>query len=66
MDGDGISITICINPGNKSESLCAVPCEEKMLKMFKDKSLVYCSDAGPVYTNTRMFNSFSNRKLIVT
>jgi len=66
MDGDGIPLTMCINPGNQSESLCAVPCEEKMLKMFKDKSLVYCSDAGLGYTNTRVFNSFSNRKFIVT
>lgn len=66
MDANGIPLTMCINPGNQSESLCAVPCEEKMLKMFKDKSLIYCSDAGLGYTNTRLFNSFSNRKFIVT
>lgn len=66
MDGDGIPLTMCINPGNQSESLCAVPCEEKMLKMFNNKSLIYCSDAGLGYTNTRLFNSFANRKFIVT
>ena len=66
MDSDGIPLTMCINSGNQNESLCAVPCEEKMLKMFKNKSLIYCSDAGLGYTNTRLFNSFSNRKFIVT
>ena len=66
MDGDGIPLTMCINPGNQNESLCAVPCEEKMLKMFKNKSIIYCSDGGLGYTNTRVFNSFSNRKFIVS
>ena len=57
---------MCINPGNQNESLCAVPLEEKLLKMFNNKSIIYCSDGGLGYTNTRLFNSFSNRKFIVT
>lgn len=66
MDGDGIPLSMCINPGNDNESLCAVPAEKKMLEMFKDKDIIYCSDAGLGYTNTRLFNDFGGRKFIVT
>ncbi len=66
MDGDGIPLSMCINPGSDNESLCAVPCEQKMLKMFENKDIIYCSDAGLGYTNTRVFNSFANRKFVVT
>lgn len=66
MDRDGIPLTMCINPGNQNESLCAVQTEEKMLKMFKNKEIIYCSDGGLGYTNTRKFNDFGGRKFIVT
>lgn len=66
MDGDGIPLSMCINSGSDNESLCAVPAEKKLLNMFKDKDIIYCSDAGLGYTNTRVFNSFQNRKFIVT
>lgn len=66
MDGDGIPLSMCINPGSDNESLCAVPAEEKMLKMFKNKDIIYCSDAGLGYTDTRLFNSFGGRKFVVT
>lgn len=66
MDGDGIPLSMCINPGNDNESLCAIPAENKLLKMFKNKNIIYCSDAGLGYTNTRLFNNAGGRKFIVT
>ena len=66
MDGDGIPLSMCINPGNENESVCAVPAEKKLLAMFKDKDIIYCADAGLGYANTRLFNDFGGRKFIVT
>lgn len=65
MDGDGIPLSMCINSGSDNESLCAVPAENKLLKMFKNKNIIYCSDAGLGYTNTRLYNT-GGRKFIVT
>ena len=66
MDADGIPLSMCINPGNDNESLCAVPTEKKMLKMFENKDIIYCSDAGLGYNDTRLFNDFGGRKFVVT
>ena len=66
MDGDGIPLSMCINSGSDNESLCAVPAKEKLLKMFENKSIIYCSDAGLGYANTRLYNNVSGRKFIVT
>ena len=66
MDADGIPLSMCINPGNDNESLCAVPAEKKMLKMFENKDIIYCSDAGLGYNDTRLFNDFGGRKFVVT
>lgn len=66
MDGDGIPLSMGINPGNQNEALCVIPLEEKLLKMFKDKDVIYCSDAGLGYSNARLFNNMGGRKFIVT
>ena len=66
MDADGIPLSMCINPGSDNESICAVPAEKKMLDMFRNKDIIYCSDAGLGYTDTRLFNDFGGRKFVVT
>ena len=66
MDSDGIPLSMCINPGSDNESLCAVPAEKKMLKMFENQDIIYCSDAGLGYNDTRLFNDFGGRKFVVT
>ena len=66
MDGDGIPLSMCINSGSDNESLCAVPAEKELIKMFKDKDIIYCSDAGLGYKNTRVFNDCGGRKFVVT
>ena len=66
MDGDGIPLSMSINSGSDSESINAVPAEKELIKMFKDKEIIYCSDAGLGYTNTRLFNDMGGRKFVVT
>lgn len=66
MDGDGIPLSMCINSGSDNESLCAVPAEKQLIKMFEDKDIIYCSDAGLGYKNTRVFNDCGGRKFVVT
>lgn len=66
MDGDGIPLSMCINPGNQNEQLCATKTEEKMIKSFKNKQLIYCADAGLGSYDIRKFNSFGHRAFIVT
>ena len=66
MDGDGIPLSMSINSGSDSESINAVPAEKELIKMFKDKEIIYCSDAGLGYTNTRVFNDMGGRKFVVT
>lgn len=66
MDADGIPLSMCINPGSDNESLCTVPAEKKMLKMFENKDVIYCADAGLGYNDARVFNDFGGRKFVVT
>lgn len=66
IDAQGIPLSMCINPGNQNEQLCATSTEEKMLKSFKNKKLIYCADAGLGSYDIRKFNSFGSRAFIVT
>lgn len=66
MDADGIPLSMCINSGSDNESLCAVPAETELLKMFKNKDIIYCADAGLGYKNIRTFNDMGGRKFVVT
>lgn len=66
MDGNGIPISMCINPGSDNEQKCAIPLEEKITKMFKNKKFIYCADAGLGSLNIRTYNSMGGRAFIVT
>ncbi len=66
MDKDGIPLSMSINSGSDSESINAVPSEKELIKMFENKEIIYCSDAGLGYTNTRVFNDMGGRKFVVT
>ena len=66
MDGSGIPISMCINPGSDNEQTCAIPLEKKIIKMFKGKKFIYCADAGVGSLNIRKFNSMGGRAFIVT
>lgn len=66
MDGNGIPISMCINPGSDNEQKCAVPLEQKITKMFHGQPFIYCADAGLGSFNIRKFNSMGGRSFIVT
>ncbi len=66
MDGNGIPISMCINSGSDNEQKCAIPLEEKITKMFKNKKFIYCADAGLGSLNIRKYNSMGGRAFIVT
>lgn len=66
MDAHGIPISMCINSGSDNEQTCAIPLEQKMVKMLKGKKFIYCADAGLGSLNIRQFNSMGGRAFIVT
>ena len=66
MDGNGIPISMCINPGSQNEQLCAVPLERKIIEMFGTDKLIYCADGGLGSYPIRQYNSMGERAYIVT
>lgn len=66
MDAHGIPISMCINSGSDNEQICAIPLEQKLIKMLDGKKFIYCADAGLGSLNIRKFNSMGGRSFIVT
>lgn len=66
MDKHGIPISMCINSGSDNEQICAIPLEQKLIKMLDGKKFIYCADAGLGSLNIRKFNSMGGRAFIVT
>ena len=66
MDTDGIPISMCIASGSDNEQTTAIPLEKEIIKMFKGKEFIYCSDGGLGSYNIRNFNSMGGRKFVVT
>ena len=66
MDGQGIPISMCVNSGSDNEQKCAVPLEQKIVRMFEGKPFIYCADAGLGSFSIRKFNSMGGRAFIVT
>lgn len=66
MDSDGIPLSMTIHPGSTNEQITAIPGEKKIVKMFNGKSLIYCADGGLGSYNIRKYNTFGDRKFIVT
>jgi transposase len=66
MDGGGIPISMCINPGSDNEQKSAVPLERKIARMFRGKPFIYCADAGLGSFDIRNFNAMGGRAFIVT
>jgi transposase len=66
MDGNGIPLSMCINPGSDNEQLCAVPLERKITEMFNGRKFIYCADAGLGSLDIRRYNSMGGRAFIVT
>lgn len=66
MDTHGIPISMCVTSGSDNEQSCAIPLEQKMIKIFEGKKFIYCADAGLGSFYIRKFNSMGGRAFIVT
>lgn len=66
MDGNGIPLAFCINPGNTNEQETLTPLEEIIFKDFKLSKFVVCTDAGLSSTDNRKFNNIEDRAFITT
>lgn len=66
IDRNGIPLTMDINSGSTNEQTTAIPLEKKILKMVKEKDIIYCSDGGLGSSHIRLFNSMQGRNFIVT
>lgn len=64
MDGDGIPLAFCINPGNTNEQTTLKPLERKLITDFDHSEFVICTDAGLSSYANRKFNSIMNRRFI--
>ena len=66
MDGEGIPLAFCINPGNTNEQLTLKPLEEKLLSDFSLSKFVVCTDAGISSMDNRKFNNEGDRAYVTT
>lgn len=64
LDGDGIPLAFCIDPGNTNENTTLRPLEKKIISDFKHSEFVVCTDAGLSSADNRGFNSIMNRRFI--
>lgn len=64
MDGDGIPLAFCINPGNTNEQITLTPLEKKLLADFSLSGFVVCTDAGLSSHDNRRFNDRCGRAFI--
>lgn len=64
MDGDGIPLAFCINPGNTNEQVTLTPLEKKLLSDFSLSKFVVCTDAGLSSYDNRLFNNRHGRAFI--
>ena len=66
MDGNGIPLAFCINPGNTNEQITLKPLEQKILDDFKLSKFIVCTDAGLASDANRKFNDKDDRAFITT
>ena len=57
MDGDGMPLGFCINPGNTNEQVTIKPLEQKLIDNFLKTDIVVCTDAGLGSTEMRKYNN---------
>ena len=57
MDGDGMPLGFCINPGNTSEQLTMKPLENELVKYFNNTDIVVCTDAELASLDNRLLST---------
>lgn len=66
MDADGIPLAFDVFPGNQNEQTTLKPLESRIIRDYECSEFIYCSDAGLASASNRRFNSFGNRRYVIT
>ena len=66
MDGNGIPLSFCINPGNTNEQVTMRPLEKKIIDDIGISKFIVCTDAGLASEDNRRFNTKGDRAFITT
>ena len=68
MDGDGLSLSCNIYPGNMNEQKTLIPEETKIVDNFKldDSKIILCTDAGLASDEIKKYNIKDNRGFVIT
>lgn len=64
MDGDGMPLAFCVNPGNTSENKTIQPLEETLATDFGLSTFVCCTDGGLGSRDNRRYNRTEGREYI--
>ena len=64
IDGSGIPLAFCINPGNINEQKTLLPLEQQIIRDFEHSKFVVCTDAGLSSVANRKFNNVGKRAFI--
>lgn len=65
MDGDGMPLGFCINPGCTNEQKTMIPLEEKIIKNFNTEDIIVCTDCGLSGDDNRKFNNVDSDDILV-
>lgn len=65
MDGDGLPLGFCINPGNTNEQITMKPLEQELLKNFQTSDVIVCTDAGLASYENRRYNNITEEDVLV-
>lgn len=68
MDGDGISLSFNIYPGNQNEQKTLIPEKSKIINDFKldDTKIIFCTDAGLASDEIKNYNIKDGRGFVIT
>ncbi len=66
MDNDGIPLTMDLFHGSNNEQNTVKTLEPKLIKMLKNKKIIYCADAGLGSLAIRTQNTYGGKAFIVT
>ena len=66
MDGNGMPLSFCINPGDTNEQLTMRPLEKKIIEDFGLSKFIVCTDAGLSSEDNRRYNTKGDRAFITT
>ena len=64
MDGEGIPLAFCINPGSTNEQVTLSPLEKKLFEDFSLSEFIVCTDSGLSSLDNRVLNSRDGRAFI--